>query len=350
MEKLFALVEQGRVPDGLVRAGIRRLLRQRLDTEGRGVEERRERLHRLMAEMDASPVALATDTANEQHYELPAAFFREVLGAHLKYSCALWPEGVHDLDGAEAAMLELTCERAGLVNGQHVLELGCGWGALSLWMAERYPDSSITAVSNSASQRAFIEARREARGLDNLTVVTADMNTFVTGDSFDRVVSLEMFEHMRNWGELLRRIHTWLRPGGKLFFHVFCHREVAYVFDTGGAADWMGRHFFTDGLMPADSLPLYYQRDLQLLRHWRVNGRHYEHTCNAWLARMDAARGRIEPLFADTYGADEVTRWINRWRIFFMACAELFGYRRGNEWFVSHYLMERPPGRETACE
>ncbi|MFO7858567.1 MAG: cyclopropane-fatty-acyl-phospholipid synthase family protein [Ectothiorhodospiraceae bacterium] len=348
MDRLIALAEQGRLPDGLVRAGIRQLLGQRLRDEGGDVEQRRERLHALIEHMDASPVALATDTVNEQHYELPAAFFREVLGPYLKYSCAWWPQGTADLEAAEAAMLALTCERAGLAEGQAILELGCGWGALSLWMATHYPGSTVTAVSNSASQRAFIEAERDARGLTNLEVVTADMNTFDTAARFDRVVSLEMFEHMRNWGELLRRIHGWLRPGGQLFLHVFCHRELAYVFETGGAADWMGRYFFTDGLMPADTLPLYHQQHLRLVRHWRVGGVHYQATCNAWLARMDGARERIRAIFAETYGADEVERWWHRWRIFFMACAELFGYQGGNEWFVGHYLMERPANPDNA--
>ena len=346
MQTLIGLVEQGRVPDPLVRMGIRRLLGERLREEGGDCEARREAMHTLLAAMDDSPVALATDTANEQHYELPAGFFETVLGPHLKYSCCLWPDGVDDLEQAEAAMLALTCERAGLAEGQEILELGCGWGALSLWMAEHYPGSRITAVSNSSSQRAFIEARRDARGLNNLTVSTADMNDFTTDARFHRVVSLEMFEHMRNWRELLRRIHGWLEPGGQLFFHVFCHRELAYVFETQGEHDWMGRYFFTDGLMPADSLPLYYQEHLQMRRHWRVNGRHYETTCNAWLQRMDASRGHIEKVFADTYGADHVGLWWNRWRIFFMACAELFGYRGGEEWFVSHYLMAKPAGEQ----
>jgi cyclopropane-fatty-acyl-phospholipid synthase len=342
MQRLIGLVEQGRVPDVLIRAGIRRLLRERLAEEGGGCEQRNERLYALLEQMAASPLALSTDTANEQHYEVPAAFFEAVLGPCLKYSCCWYPNGGESLGEAEVAMLGLTCERAGLSDGQRVLELGCGWGSLSLWMAERYPRSRITAVSNSAPQRAFIEARMRARGLGNLEVITADMNDFRTEARFDRVVSVEMFEHMRNWPLLFRRIHDWLVPGGQLFFHVFCHRELSYVFRTEGEHDWMGRFFFTDGLMPSDHLPLHCQDDLRCRRRWRVNGRHYERTCNQWLARMDAARPGIEPVFAEVYGAGQVTLWINRWRVFFMACAELFGYRGGDEWHVSHYLFERP--------
>lgn len=346
MQRLITQVEQGRVPDALVRAGIRRLLNERLQEEGGDCEQRNERLFALLDAMAASPLALSTDTANEQHYELPPGFFETVLGPRLKYSCCLYPNGHETLAEAEEVMLRVTCERAGLVDGQRVLELGCGWGSLSLWMAEHYPRSRIMAVSNSAPQRAFIEARMQARGLDNLEIITTDMNDFRSEQRFDRVVSLEMFEHMRNWSLLFSRIHDWLVPGGQLFFHVFCHRELAYVFRTEGEHDWMGRFFFTDGLMPSDNLPLFFQDALRIRRRWRVNGRHYERTCNHWLGRMDAARAQIEPVFADVYGADQVTCWINRWRVFFMACAELFGFRGGDEWHVSHYLFERPSGGE----
>lgn len=342
MQALIGLVEKGRVPDAVVRAGIRRLLRERLQEEGGDCEHRRQRLQVLLEQMQASPVALSTERANEQHYELPAAFFERVLGPRLKYSCCLYPTGNEDLEQAEDAMLALTCERAALRDGMDVLELGCGWGSLSLWMAERYPSSRITAVSNSAPQKAFIDARAAQRGIGNLDVITANMTEFGTDRRFDRVVSLEMFEHMRNWRELLRRISGWLHPGGQLFFHVFCHRDLAYVFETQGEHDWMGRYFFTDGLMPSDHLPLYLQEHLQLRRHWRVNGRHYQKTSNQWLERMDAARPELTTLFADVYGKDQAVRWIHRWRIFFMACAELFGYRGGDEWHVSHYLFERP--------
>ena len=341
MQQLITQVEKGRVPDVLVRAGIRQLLRQRLREEGGDVEQLNERLYALIDGMDASPLALSTDTANEQHYELPAGFFEDCLGKHLKYSCCYWRDGVFGLDAAERAMLELTCERAGLADGQDVLELGCGWGSLSLWMAAQYPASRITAVSNSQSQRAFIEARRDAQGLKNLEIITCDMNDFTTESRFDRVVSVEMFEHMRNYRELMRRISGWLKPGGQLFVHIFCHRELAYVFQTEGDDNWMGKYFFTDGLMPSDNLLLHFQDQLRLQRRWRVNGRHYQKTCNAWLENMDRRRDTLMPVFRDTYGAD-ASAWFERWRVFHMACAELCGVRGGDEWYIGHYLFQRP--------
>lgn len=342
MQTLISWAERGRVPDVLIRFGIRRLLRRRLSDRGRDVERDMERREALLEAMRGAPVALSTDVANEQHYEVPAGYFEQCLGRHLKYSCCVWDAETPDLDAAEARMLALTCERAGLADGQRVLELGCGWGSLSLWMAEHYPGSEIVSVSNSRSQRAFIEARRDERGLKNLRVITADMNTFEPeGSGFDRIVSIEMFEHMRNWEELLRRSARWLLPGGRLFMHVFAHREHAYFFQSEGADNWMGRHFFRDGLMPADDLARHFQRDLRVIRQWRVSGRHYERTCNEWLRRQDAARDTILPLFEATYGRD-ARLWFQRWRMFYMACAELFGFRSGNEWLVSHILFERP--------
>jgi cyclopropane-fatty-acyl-phospholipid synthase len=290
-----------------------------------------------------SPIAIHTADANDQHYELPPAFFQEVLGRHLKYSSAYWPPDAGSLDEAEAAMLTLTCARAEFQDGQRILELGCGWGSLTLWMAERYPSAQVTAVSNSAPQREFILARARERGLGNLQVLTADMNVFAPpARDYDRVVSVEMFEHMRNYEELLKRIASWLAPGGKLFVHIFTHRDHAYPFEARHATDWMARNFFTGGVMPSDHTLLYFQRDLQVQCHWRVNGRHYEATANTWLQRLDAGKAAVLALFRDAYGAEEAPRRFVQWRVFFMACAELFGSGAGERWFVSHYLFTRP--------
>jgi cyclopropane-fatty-acyl-phospholipid synthase len=279
--------------------------------------------------------------ANEQHYEVPSAFFEQVLGPRRKYSCCYWPNDVTDLDGAEEAALRLTCERADLADGQTILDLGCGWGSLSLWMAEHLHGARIVAISNSSSQRRYIEAQAAARGLTNLSVVTADMNAFDSAERFDRVVSLEMFEHMRNWRTLFRRIHGWLRPGGRFFMHVFCHRDTPYLFEDNGEDDWMSRHFFTGGMMPSDDLALRFQDRLSLVRQWRWCGLHYEKTANAWLTNMDSRRDAILPILAECYGADQADLWWQRWRLFFMACAETFGYDGGERWWVSHYLFER---------
>jgi cyclopropane-fatty-acyl-phospholipid synthase len=344
VELALAGVENGLVPDPLVRAGIRRLLKQRLLEIGAfDAEHSADVAAQFAASLASAPVALVPDKANEQHYEVPAAFFGAVLGRHRKYSSGYWPEGVDDLDAAEAAALQLTCEHAKLADGQHILELGCGWGSLSLWMAEHYPAARITAVSNSNSQREYIESTARNRGLHNLRVITCDMNRFDIDERFDRVVSVEMFEHMRNWPELFRRVGTWLKPGGKFFMHIFVHRSTPYEFVARDASDWMSRFFFSGGMMPSDDLPLHCQDHLRFVQRWRWSGHHYERTLNAWLAKMDAQRDSLWPLFEQTYGRDQAKIWWMRWRIFFMSCAELFGYDKAREWWVSHYLFERRP-------
>ncbi|MDZ7747604.1 MAG: cyclopropane-fatty-acyl-phospholipid synthase family protein [Halofilum sp. (in: g-proteobacteria)] len=336
-------IERGRVPDAAVRAGIRRLCEARRAREtGGDCEARLARERAFVAAMDAGPVAPVPEKANEQHYELPPEFFTRVLGHRLKYSACLFADPAGGLDAAEDAALAATCAHAGLADGQQILELGCGWGSLTLWMAARYPGSRITAVSNSAPQRAFIEARAAERGLDNVQVLTADMNAFAPpGGPYDRVVSVEMFEHMRNWRVLLARIATWLKPGGRLLVHVFCHRECPYEFVPEGSSDWMARHFFTGGIMPSDGLMLRFQDHLRAVDQWRWSGRHYEATANAWLANLDRHADALRPVLEATYGA-QAERWLQRWRVFFMACAELFGLRGGEQWWVVHHLLERP--------
>ncbi len=336
------IAEQGCLPDHVIRWGIRRLHEKTLREErASDVEREGEALRRLIHGMRTSPIALHTELANQQHYEVPAEFFRIFLGPRMKYSSGLWSPGATTLEQAEEAMLALTCHRAAIENGMGILELGCGWGSLSLWMAARYPASRILAVSNSKGQREFIRDRCAEHGIHNLEVVTADMNEFSTDRGFDRVVSVEMFEHMRNWERLLERIAGWLEPGGRLFVHHFSHREAAYLFRSESEEDWMGRHFFSGGMMPSDGLILHFQEHLLVEDHWRVSGRHYSQTLEAWLERLDDHRQEALAVLEKVYGSSQAALWLNRWRLFLLACSELFGYRKGNEWLVSHYRLKR---------
>lgn len=340
------LAESGRIPDIAVRLGIRRLIRQRLREEARHPLRRQE----LLAELREGPISRESARANEQHYEVPAAFFEAVLGPRMKYSACYWSEDVDDLGEAELAMLELVGERARLVEGLRILDLGCGWGSFSLWAAQRYPSSHVTAVSNSASQKAFIDRRVAELGIENLTTQTADVNDFKPTGVFDRVISVELFEHLRNYESLLERINSWLTPDGRLFVHVFCHRKLMYRFESDGPGNWMGREFFTGGIMPAsDTLPEF-QGDLRLERQWHLNGRHYRDTARAWLRNLDTNRAVAAEALA-TRSADlrrrEIDRQVQRWRMFLMACEELFGFGNSTEWEVCHYLFTprvEPPG------
>ena len=476
LDTAIDLMERGLVPDALIRWGIRLQCRERLAGEAarvaslnpkqppRSPEALLQTVRAFSQKLARGPVAPVPEKANEQHYEVPAAFFNLVLGARRKYSCCFYPEGVKTLDAAEEAALQVTCERAGLEDGQDVLELGCGWGSLSLWMAERfvvvassraalcvcvcvcarvrvcvffdcpisvcfflycprsftrrsvgvvldrvdalilaivclrrYPRSRIMAVSNSSSQREFIEGVARERGLTNLTIITADMNDFsppAGSPRFHRVVSLEMFEHMSNYRELLRRVSSWLLPEGRLFVHTFCHKDYAYNFQVEGASNWMGKYFFTGGVMPSEHLLENFAENMevtpfptlclcmaigtvglldferrppparppsairhalsprrcfalirvsallvQVERRWAWNGTHYGKTSNHWLANMDKHRVEVREILTRTYGEKDVGRWVQRWRVFFMACAELFDYNKGNEWYVTHSLL-----------
>jgi cyclopropane-fatty-acyl-phospholipid synthase len=335
--------ERGRVPDGLLRFGMRQVMRTRLAAEMKGGEEGRvRRLAQLVHELRDSPIAIDTRAANAQHYEVPSEFFKLHLGACLKYSCCLYPGGRESLEAAEQAMLQLYADRALLADGQRILDLGCGWGSLSLWLAERYPGARIVGLSNSHGQRQFIEGEAKRRGLTNLSIVTGDVSTFEfdaqrLAGGFDRVVSIEMFEHMKNYAQLLAKIARWMNADGQLFVHIFAHRSLAYHFQDRDQSDWMTRYFFTGGIMPSQSLLLNFQDDVRLVDQWWVNGQHYERTANQWLERLDAARDPVLEVLASAYGRDDAARWLQRWRMFYMAVAELFGFAEGREWGVAHY-------------
>ncbi|MGB1557518.1 MAG: SAM-dependent methyltransferase [Oceanococcaceae bacterium] len=336
---LTAIAESGWVPDGLIRLGVRQISRRRLREEYALSEAERAKLRaQRLAEWAAGPIAVHTQAANDQHYEVPAAFFDQVLGPRRKYSCCLFDAPTQDLAQAEEAMLALTAERAGVADGMTILDLGCGWGSFALWAAEHFPGATIIGVSNSHGQREFIQAQAAARGLQNLEIRTCDINDFAPSERFDRVVSIEMMEHVRNHPELFSRIASWLAPGGKLFSHVFCHRELTYAYEDEGDSDWMARHFFSGGMMPSYDLFCGYDQHLRVSERWWVNGQHYEATSNAWLARCDAQKAELVQILGG--GALGRLR-LQRWRMFFLAVAEFFGMDGGEEWGVGHYLFEK---------
>jgi cyclopropane-fatty-acyl-phospholipid synthase len=342
-----ALLERDLLPDWLVRIGIRRLLAQRLREES-AVGDPGSLLDAYVHDLKHRPVAEDTKAANEEHYEVPTAFFLRCLGKRLKYSGCLYPSGNETLDQAEEAMLALYVERGRIADGQEILELGCGWGSFSLYMAEKFPASRITGVSNSRTQKEFIDTEARKRGLGNLTILTRDMNSFdIEAGRFDRVVSIEMFEHMKNYQVLMAGIARWLKPGGLLFVHIFTHRRLAYHFVARDKTDWMARYFFTGGQMPSHALLTRFQERLSLISDWTVNGTHYQKTAEAWLTNMDAHRDEIMPIFRETYGKKDAVKWWSYWRVFYMSCAELWGYRRGEEWIVSHYLFRNGSGHSS---
>lgn len=338
MNTALKLAEQGFIPKRFLRKGIRGLIEHRLHEQEKIFRKSREdALEEWIAHMRSADIALVPETANEQHYEVPPRFFELVLGPRLKYSSALYDGADTTLAEAEVDMLALTSERAELADGQRVLELGCGWGSLTIWMAERYPNSRITAVSNSAPQRKHIERRLADRGLTNVEIVTADMNDFQPKErGYDRVVSVEMFEHMRNWERLLARVSTWLADDGRVFLHVFAHEKYAYPFEVRDPSDWMSQYFFTGGMMPCSDLLERLDTPFEVEQRWDVNGTNYARTAEDWLVNLEANRREVIQLFGETYGPGNAKMWYHRWRIFFLACAELFGFGDGSEWIVSH--------------
>ncbi|PKL32106.1 MAG: SAM-dependent methyltransferase [Spirochaetae bacterium HGW-Spirochaetae-10] len=330
------------IPDWMLRRGVHLLNKQRIREESEPTAERqRARLMKMVEELRVSPIAIKTGEANEQHYEVPTEFFELVLGPHRKYSCCFYEKG-DSLEQAERRMLDLTIERARIGEKMKVLDLGCGWGSFTLYLAQKMPSVQITAVSNSRTQRRYIEGRCRQLKLKNVKVITADMNDFTIREKFDRVVSVEMFEHMRNYDLLMKKVAGFLKPGGLLFVHIFVHREFCYPFEVRDETDWMSKYFFAGGIMPSQDLLLFFQKDLRIESQWHVDGTHYQQTSEHWLENMDRHRERIAELFAETYGADQALTWIVRWRLFFIAVAEFFGTDRGREWFVSHYLFRKP--------
>ena len=343
IKALIKLAEKGLLPDVFIRLGISRLCGQRLsDAKVLSTQAMEEKHQHWINILKESPVALVPEKANEQHYEVPPRLFELVLGSNLKYSAGYWPQGTSSLDDSEVEMLKLSSKRASLSDGQEVLELGCGWGSLTFHIAQNFPNSEITAVSNSNDQGQFIEKKCEKLKIKNIKVITADMNDFSIDKEFDRVVSIEMFEHMRNYDELLKRVSGWLKKDGKLFVHIFSHKEIAYPFEDEGEGDWMAREFFSGGQMPSHKLLTCFSSRMKIEKDWRVDGTHYEKTSLAWLNKMDENKVEVLKLFEKTYGKNEASIWFQRWRIFFMSCEVLFGFNQGSEWGVSHYLFEKP--------
>ncbi len=330
-------LERDVLPDAVLRLGSRygTRIRERREARG-GVAAQEERLRALVHRMSTGPVAEVPHKANE-HYELPAEFLGLILGPRRKYSGCLWPHGTETLAAAEEAMLTLTCERAEVRDGMRILDLGCGWGSLSLWLAEQYPHAHITGVSNSSRQRQWIEARAAARGFENLRIITADVNDFRPQTHYHRVMSIEMFEHMRNWRELLRRVASWLRPDGKAFVHVFSHRTLPHVFE----GTWAAERVFTAGLMPSHELMLRFPEHMRVADSWMVPGTHYARTLRAWLENLDAHRDdALALLRADGRSPAEARRLLGGWRLFLLSTREIWNYRAGNRWMVSQYLLE----------
>ncbi len=343
-------MERGFVPDVLIRAGIRKLCSERLKSlDQKSLELRQNFSNAYIDLLKSSPIAVHTEAANQQHYEVPADFFGLCLGKNRKYSSAYWPAGCQSLDEAEDAALEMTMARAEILDGMKILELGCGWGSLTLAMAKRYPNSKIVALSNSSSQREYIDTQAAARGLKNITVLTRNIDQ-VTGleaefGRFDRVVSVEMFEHLRNYEQLFARVSKWMNDDAKLFVHIFTHKTYSYLFEVDGEDNWLGKYFFTGGQMPSHELLSHFQRDLVLSKQWAWDGTHYGRTAEAWLQNLDQNRLSILSIFKKVYGDSEAKIWLQRWRIFYLSCAELFNYRNGSEWGVSHYLFTKRHGQ-----
>lgn len=338
----ISLAESGKVPNSLVSYGIERACAQRLrEIQSQYSQDPVGELAKFIEYLNRAPIAESTEEANQQHYELPPEFFEFILGPRKKYSGCEWQGGVTTLEEAETVALETVISRAEIEPGQSILELGCGWGSLTLFLAEKFPTAAIVAVSNSASQREYIESQCRKLSLKNVRVITADINDFEPQTKFDRIVTVEMLEHVRNYSALFAKMKNWLEDEGKLFVHIFRHREFAYLFETERSRNWMGRHFFTGGVMPSHDLLIKAQDSLTVERQWQVNGMNYARTADAWLDNMSRNQSQIMKVLESVYGSQKAAKWYQRWRMFFIACRELFGFADGTEWGVSHYLFGR---------
>ena len=331
------LTELGVIPESILRVAIKKLIQKRLLEIPVNSEVRKSQKANFIEELQSSPIALSTKIANEQHYEVPPAFFQEIMGAHLKYSCGLFDKNTISLDEAEENMLQLYIERLDIKNNQKILDLGCGWGSFSLYAAAKFPNSTFVAVSNSNDQIEFINNTAAARSLENIKAIKQDMNNLSLDESFDRIISIEMFEHMRNYGALLKKLRNYLHNNGKMFVHIFTHRDHPYPYEVRGPSDWMSKYFFTSGLMPSHDIFSYFEEDLVVEQSWKINGSHYARTCNLWLENHYKNKKTILDIFTGHY--PNPRQWFVRWQLFFLACEKLFAYNEGKEWFVSHYLL-----------
>lgn len=334
--------------DGVLRETVRQNLKKWLEKLrcGGDVEQKMAFKRKLISKLKNAPVAINMKDANEQHYEVPTDFFLLCLGNRMKYSSCYWPENAKTLEEAEDISMELICERARLENGHRVLDLGCGWGVTSLWILEKYPNCQVVAVSNSRTQRMFIERRGKEMGVSNrLKCITADANVFDTEERFDRIISIEMFEHMKNYDTLFGRASSWLKPTGLLFTQILCHKEFSYEFNAnkGSDTEWMAREFFSGGTMPSSDLFLYFQNDVAIVDHWNINGKHYSKTLEAWLIRLDQNKEKAMEVLEKAYGKESAPQQMFNWRMFFIYCSEVFGFDDGNEWIVSHHLFQKRP-------
>ena len=333
------LLARGLIPDWILRRGVRSQGKERLNMMNK-VDSTKE-YSKFINEASTGNIAVNTDDANNQHYEVDSEFFKYCLGKNLKYSCCFWDENTLDLDAAEDNMLEIYSQRAQITDGMSILDIGCGWGSLSLFLAQKYPKSEITGVSNSSSQKIFIDSVASERNISNLNIITRDINDFRAEEKYDRILSIEMFEHTKNTKKLMNLINDWLNPNGLFFMHVFAHKENPYYFDRDQKNAWMAKYFFTGGMMPNHNLFKDLKSNLEYQKSWILSGEHYERTSNAWLDKMDQNKSKILSLFERSNGSSVAKRKFHFWRLFYIACAEIFGYDNGNEWVVSHHLFKK---------